>query len=363
MNKPVSLSTKNKSKNSQNTTFVTDKTNSATITQDLKKVIGKWLNTPKEIFKNGRSNSLRENLENELSHEAGDGSTTFSPEERTLLRNTLKFRGTRVEDVMVPRADITAVDQECSLGQLVGIFHESGHSRMPVFSNNLDDPKGMIHIKDLFTHIFESKPDSDLKPDESNELPSYYPNLKKFEKSILSENLIRPVLFVPPSMRASELLSKMQTTRIQLALVIDEYGGTDGLISLEDIVEIVIGDIEDEHDDDPEPKIESQSPNVWIADARVNFEDARTALGEEFGADPQWEEIDTLGGLVFNLAGRVPVRGEVISSKQLPEFEFLITEADQRRIKRMKIARGGFGHRKMDSARVRKLSAESVNPN
>ena len=355
MNKPESLNNKSKLKKSQIPAFVTESNGSDSDPQNKINVISQRFRSLKNLFKNGRAESLRENLENELSREVGDGNAMFSPEERTLLRNTLKFRETRVEDVMVPRADIKAVEQDCTLGQLIGIFHQSGHSRMPVFSNNLDDPKGMIHIKDLITHIFESESKSVSNDEDSNELPIYHQNMTKLNKSILSEQLIRPVLFVPPSMRASELLSKMQASRIQLALVIDEYGGTDGLVSLEDIVEIVVGDIEDEHDEDQEPKIESQNSNVWSADARVNIEDARQVIGEDFGTDAQWEETDTLGGIVFTIAGRVPVRGEVLSSKLLPGYEFLVTEADQRRIKHMKIARGGFGHRKVDPTRSRRI--------
>ena len=362
MNKPESLNKKNEPNKSVNQVLVTDASNSNTNNQVTNNVFGKSFDFLKKILGNGRPESLRENLEHELSRETSDDSTMFSPEERTLLLNTLKFRETRIEDVMVPRADIEAVEQETTLGELIEVFHTSGHSRMPVFSNNLDDPKGMVHIKDLITHIFEYGPKLDSNYNESEHLPKYKPNKANLDKSILSEELIRPVLFVPPSMRAMELLTKMQTSRTQLALVIDEYGGTDGLVSLEDIVEIVVGDIEDEHDDDQDPVIEAQNSNVWSADARVDIEEARKVIGEDFGSDAQWEELDTLGGLVFTLAGRVPVRGEVVSSKLLPGYEFLITEADQRRIKRMKIARGGFGHRKIDPNRIRRLTAGSLNP-
>ncbi len=304
-----------------------------------------WLERIKAAIGIGATQTLRQNLEDLLVQEEANGAGHFSPEERTFLLNILRLRGMRVEDVMVPRADIDAVDSGIMLGELFKLFRKSGHSRMPVYADTLDDPRGMVHIKDLMAYITET---GAVVHDPAAKRRKKYPadlDLRQVDlsKTLSDVELIRPVLFVPPSMSATDLMEKMQAGRVQMALVIDEYGGTDGLVSLEDIVETVVGDIEDEHDDDQDPMIDNLADGVWIADARIDLEDAEAAIGADFQVGDLGEEIDTLGGLVFGLIGRVPVRGELISTADMPGFEFEVLDADPRRLKRLKIYRRRHG--------------------
>lgn len=301
---------------------------------------------------NGASR-LREDLEDALSETSGD--SDFSPEERAMLNNILRFREVRVEDVMVPRADIDAVDQSISVGELLLIFENCGHSRMPVFCETLDDPRGMVHIRDLIAYISKqargrrrarspasrsngghsssTKAQEGKSSSSQNSLDLGRVNL---DKSVADAGIIRPVLFVPPSMLASDLLQRMQAGRTQMALVIDEYGGTDGLVSHEDIVEMVIGDIDDEHDSE-EAMFTQVSEDVFLADARVELEEIAEAIGPDFDIGEHAEDVDTLGGLIFSAIGRIPARGEVIQA--LPGFEVHILDADPRRIRRVRILR------------------------
>jgi CBS domain containing-hemolysin-like protein len=300
------------------------------------------------------TSTLREDLADVLATDESAGGD-FSPVERAMLNNILRFREIRVEDVMVPRAEIEAVDQDTTIGELTLLFNETGRSRMPVYSETLDDPKGMVHIRDLLGYMIKesrNKRRSPLKTaapttviDGTVPLPAPKPSAKSkpFDLSrvnadvtILDAGIVRPVLFVPPSMLASELMAKMQAERTQMALVIDEYGGTDGLASLEDIVEMLVGDIEDEHDDE-EAKFTRQSDDVFIADARVELEDIAAAIGPDFDVSGQVNEVDTLGGLIFAELGRIPARGEVVQA--VPGFEFHVLDADARRIKRVRITR------------------------
>jgi CBS domain containing-hemolysin-like protein len=277
--------------------------------------------------------SLRDNLETALAAEIADGHA-FSPEERTLLQNILRLREIRVEDVMVPRADIDAVEAGIALVDLIAAFRASGHSRMPIYRETLDDPIGMVHIKDLMTFIAAAaaRPDAEQGPLDLGRVDLARP--------LADTGLVRPVLFVPASMPATDLMAKMQAARVQMALVIDEYGGTDGLVSLEDLVETVVGDIEDEHDDDDdEATIKPVADGVWVADARVALETVQDIIGDAFEVGAVGEEVDTLGGLIFALVGRIPVRGELISPKSLPGFEFEVLDADPRRIRRLRIYR------------------------
>lgn len=290
-----------------------------------------------KLRKNG---TLRESLESVLAYDEGVDAT-FTPEERVLLGNILRLREVRIEDVMVPRADVDAVEETVALRKLMEAFHESGHSRMPVYRETLDDPRGMVHIKDLLAFFSEAliAAGPEVKESDLDDESVAVLDRIDFAKPLSEFGLIRPVLFVPPSMPAADLMAKMQASRVQMALVIDEYGGTDGLVSLEDLVETVVGDIEDEHDEDEEPMILTQSDGKWIADARVAIEDVEQELGADFEIGDLAEEIDTLGGLLFTLVGRVPVRGELISERNLPGFEFEILDADPRRIKRLRISR------------------------
>jgi CBS domain containing-hemolysin-like protein len=305
------------------------------------------------IWRASSGSSLREDLTDALMTSGPEGDTAFSPAERAMLNNILRFREVRVEDVMVPRADIEAVDLNITIGELMVIFEESGRSRMPVYSESLDDPRGMVHIRDLLSYVTKqarnkrrsgtrstaSAPATTAeKPEKPVRQPKPSFDLGRIDlsKTVEEAGIIRQVLFVPPSMHASDLMQRMQAARIQMALVIDEYGGTDGLASLEDIVEMVVGDIEDEHDDE-EVMFAKTSDDVFVADARVELEEIAAAIGPDFDVREQLEDVDTLGGLVFASLGRIPARGEVVQA--IPGFEFQVLDADPRRVKRVRIVR------------------------
>ena len=239
---------------------------------------------------------------------------------------------------------------DITIGELMVIFEESGRSRMPVYSESLDDPRGMVHIRDLLSYVTKqarnkrrsgsrstgsATPVTAEKPVRQPK-PSFDLGRIDLSKTVEEAGIIRQVLFVPPSMHASDLMQRMQAARIQMALVIDEYGGTDGLASLEDIVEMVVGDIEDEHDDE-EVMFAKTSDDVFVADARVELEEIAAAIGPDFDVREQLEDVDTLGGLVFASLGRIPARGEVVQA--IPGFEFQVLDADPRRVKRVRIVR------------------------
>lgn len=223
------------------------------------------------------------------------------------------LRRMRVVDVAIPRADIVAVPSDIALPELVQVFRDSGMTRLPVYRSTLDTPLGMIHLKDLA-----------LK----------YGFNGASTKFSLKGNL-RPLLYAPPSMPIGVLLQKMQKDRMHMALVIDEYGGTDGLVTIEDLIEQVIGEIEDEHDE-PEDRLWSrEKPGVYLVQAKAPLDELERELSVSLLAPGDDEEIDTLGGLVFKLSGRVPVRGEVIPHETGVEFE--VVDADPRRIKRVRV--------------------------
>lgn len=242
---------------------------------------------------------------------------------KRMLSAAEEFHDLRVDDVMVPRADIIAIETSAGLHELSLAFKEAGHSRLPVFKETLDDPSGMVHIKDLLPYLM---------------LDAKGRSGKTYSDKKVIQYIRRPVLFVPPSMLAQDLMRRMQARRIHMAIVVDEYGGTDGIVTLEDLVEPIVGDIEDEHDDD-DPQISKISGNgdagVWEADARVNIDDFEQAFGRDFATPDEEDDVDTLGGLVFTLAGRVPERGEVIYHPDGIEFE--VIDADPRRVKRLRI--------------------------
>ncbi|MBL8584605.1 MAG: HlyC/CorC family transporter [Rhizobiaceae bacterium] len=299
------------------------------------------------LFKQKNGSSLRDDLADALSETATDAEA-FSPGERAMLNNILRLREVRVEDVMVPRADIQAVDVNTSLGELLQLFEESGHSRMPVYSETLDDPRGMVHIRDVLAHITRQarakKPRAARKgsavapaatqPPASASASVLDLALVDLAKTIGELGLMRTVLFVPPSMLASDLMNRMQAARTQMALVIDEYGGTDGLASLEDIVEMVVGDIEDEHDDD-EPMITQTGDGVFVVDGKADIDEVAAKIGDDFKPGEHGDSVDTIGGMIFNTLGRVPARGEVVQA--IPGFEFHVLDADPRRVKRVRI--------------------------
>ena len=231
--------------------------------------------------------------------------------QRRMLVNLRNMHGLRVEDVAIPRADLIAVPASISRDDLLQVFKESGFSRIPVHGETLDDPLGLVHLKDVV--LFDTSDDA------------------TFDLAAV----IRPLLFAPPSMPLGALLQKMQKERMHMALVIDEYGGTDGLVTMEDLVEQIVGEIADEHDSDEDQMWSSETTGVYRALARADLEDFETAAGVDLLPDDLDEDVDTLGGLVFMLSGRVPSRGEVVRHPQGHEFEVL--DADARRIKRLRI--------------------------
>lgn len=286
--------------------------------------------------KNGSTN--REDLEDALSEGQGIAEG-FSLDERNMLTSILRLRDIRVQDIMVPRADMIAVTEEIPLAELLMLFNDSGYSRMPVYGDTMDDPKGMIHIRDVVAHITNT---SLLTKAEASKRRIKLPANLDFKKVNLSKpistlKLVRDVMFVPPSMGVRELMARMQADRMQIALVIDEYGGTDGLITLEDIVEEIVGEIEDEHDGD-DILIQDKGDGTFVCDAKVELNVIREYLGDEFAFGEHEDDVDTIGGLIFDITGRVPVRGEVIINNG---FEFRIMEADPRRIKRVELVRSG----------------------
>ena len=282
--------------------------------------------------------SIRHDLEDVLAETVED--TDFSPQERAMLKNVLSFHRIRVEDVMVPRADIVAVAADTNLGELLSLFRTAGHSRLPVYGETLDDPKGMVHIRDFLDFIAMRADGGASESGSGDEAP--LPSLGQIDLSMAlsSANILRPVLFVPRSMPAIDLLVRMQATRTHMALVIDEYGGTDGLVSIEDLVEMVVGDIEDEHDEDSTLTIVAAADGTYIADARASLDEVKDVLGLDLTEEEGAEDIDTIGGFIVTLAGRVPSRSEVIEGPSGLEFEVL--DADPRRVKRLRVHRRTF---------------------
>jgi len=259
--------------------------------------------------------AIRESLE-EVIEESDRQSPALSAQERTMLANLLRFGELRVKDVMVPRADIVAVEENTSLADLILLFREAQHSRLPVYRETLDDPIGLVHLKSVLG-LLESEGEATFR-------------LREVPIAMIKHD----ILFAPPSMPALDLLLKMQTSHTHLALVIDEYGGTDGLVSIEDIIEEIVGDIADEHDEEA-PHARPLPGGGFVADARIDLEDFKNETGIEFALDEDQADIDTLGGLVVSLIGRVPQRGEIVTHPAGYEFEVL--EADPRRVKRLRI--------------------------
>ncbi|AMJ62190.1 hemolysin family protein [Bosea sp. PAMC 26642] len=278
--------------------------------------------------------TIREEITEALA-QGSDQLADLSPQERAMLSNVLSLRERRVGDVMVPRADIVAVPADATLNELLALFRTAGHSRLPVFDDSLDDPRGMIHIRD-FLEFIAGQAKSETGHDAS-ETVSHDLSAVDLSATLATLKILRPVLYVPPSMPAVDLLVRMQATRTHIALVIDEYGGTDGLVSMEDLVEIVVGDIEDEHDLDEAPTIAPAGDGRFTADARATLEELKEATGIDLSDNEVAEDIDTLGGLIVTLAGRIPAEGEVIEGPEGLFFEVL--EADARRIKRLRIER------------------------
>jgi CBS domain containing-hemolysin-like protein len=296
-----------------------------------------WLGRIMRILFGWKAAATRADLELVLTAEQQPESG-FSPAEAAMLKNILGLRDRRIESVMVPRADIVAVHQDITIGELAMVFAGAGHSRLVVYNDTLDDPAGMVHIRDLVAFMVahaaidpaasvrEQPPPADL-------------DLANVDLSmpLTAAKIVREILFAPPSMPALGLLAKMQATRIHLALVIDEYGGSDGLVSMEDLVELIVGDIADEHDEAETPAVTRQSDGSFLATGRASLDDARAVIGAEFDVGEAAQDVDTLGGYLVMRAGHVPVRGELVPGPA--SFEAEVLDADPRRVKRVKIYR------------------------
>jgi CBS domain containing-hemolysin-like protein len=296
--------------------------------------------------------TLRAMLEDALKGSGDD--RAFSAEEREMLLRILRFGALRVVDVMVPRADIIAVDESESIWELLQTFDSAGVSRLPLFRDTLDDPRGMVHIKDLMRwmigealgrpasegHIQSTQARGAL-PDRPTPAAAaaLVPDLGRLNLSrpIASTRLRRPMIYVPPSMPAANLLIRMQSTHIHMALVVDEYGGTDGLVTIEDLVEQIVGEIADEHDEAEAANIVQDPKLGLVMAARTPVSELESHLGVKLLKPEEAEDIDTLGGLIFSLQGRVPARGELIRHPSGVEFEVL--DADPRRVKKLRIYR------------------------
>ena len=245
----------------------------------------------------------------------------ISPAELAMVANILRLRDQRIDDVMIPRADIVAVAEDASLADVIAGFEHGSLSRLPIYRQTLDDPVGFVHLKDIaLTH--------GVGADRA---------LKEFR---LADH-IRKALFVPPSMHIAALLQRMQVAHVHMALVIDEFGGVDGLVTIEDLVEQIVGDIEDEHDSAEQAQWTEEAPGVYAINARADIREFEQAEGVHLLLEDWDEDIDTFGGLVFMLTGRVPARGEVIAHPDGYEFE--ITDADPRRVKRLRMTLNGAG--------------------
>jgi CBS domain containing-hemolysin-like protein len=266
--------------------------------------------------------SLRESLEEAIDEHNDDiaGRDDLSPVERAMLKNMLHFGERQAGDIGVPRSDMVVFDLDDGFPALVALFKEAGHSRMPVFRGNRDNIIGMAHIKDIYAHIAETFDDA-----VSSERFADFP----------VEPLLRPVLYVPASMRIVDLLARMRAGKTHMAIIVDEYGGTDGLVTIEDLVEEIVGDIEDEHDEDEAALIQAINDRLWEADARLPLEDLEAELDTSFADDEIGDEVDTLGGMVFMLAGRVPALGEIIEHPNRWRFE--VIDGDPRMVRRLRL--------------------------
>lgn len=289
-----------------------------------------------------RSASIRADLQEALDEPQTDGVEGFTPSERAILQNVLKLGEVRVDDVMVPRADIEAVDGDDTMGSLIATLREAEHSRLPVYTETLDNIVGMVHIKDALQRL--TALNAGDAATRQGPVKLLAPALKQ---KISKLDLIRKVVFVPPSMPVGDLLQSMQATRIHMAIVVDEYGGTDGLVTIEDLLEAVVGDIEDEHDEGDQDLVRKIDENTFVADARAELAELHDLIGPDFDVTEYNGNVDTLGGLVLELIDRVPVRGEVIT--QLKGFELEILAADARRVRKVRIVR----RRRVNRARIR----------
>lgn len=267
----------------------------------------------KQLMGNGQPKSdsdLREALEEYIEHELGESNSSIARHERALLSNILKLRDMTAVDVMIPRVDIVAIGMDISQSDLLSLLAEKQYSRIPVYRDSMDDIVGTIHVKDILATLAQGK-------------------------TIVMSELVRDVPIVSPSMPVLDLLLMMKQIRKHLALVVDEFGGIDGLVTIGDVIESIVGDIEDEHDDDEdEPQAHVGDDGTVLADARLDIEEFEEQFGKML-TDEEREDNDTLGGLIFSLAGRVPARGEILTHDSGMVFEIL--DADPRRVNRVRI--------------------------
>lgn len=297
-----------------------------------------WLSALRSRLGMSDPQTLRDTLEDALKGDADAASSAFSNEEREMLLRLLRFSALRVDDVMVPRADITSIDENASIGELIDMFRASGVSRIPLYNDTLDDPRGLVLIKDFFTWLMTEGASASKGTEANGNVKDLrHLDLSKVDLSrpITVTKVRRPALYVPPSMPVMNLMIRMQSTRIHMALVVDEYGGTDGLVTIEDLVEQIVGAIEDEHDEADADHISVDPKLGLVAAARTPIEELETHIGIKLLTADEEEDIDTLGGLVFAIVGRVPARGEVVRHASGVEFEVL--DADPRRVKKVRV--------------------------
>ncbi len=275
------------------------------------------------LLRRREAESVRDRMEELIEeqrepHEPGEpggaDADDLGPQERALLGNVLKLRDKTAGDVMLPRADIMAMPEDYTLEQAIRLIQRDGHSRYPVFRKQLDDIVGMVHIKDVFASVGN-------------------------DASFDMKAILRKPLFVVPSVPVLDLLLQMRQARIHMALVVDEYGGIDGLVTIEDLVETITGDIADEHDEPGPPQLVEKPDGTIELDARTPVEVFEAKLGPVLTDEERASDIDTMGGLVFNIAGRVPAKGELVSHSS--GLEFRVLEADPRRIRRLRVRRPG----------------------
>jgi CBS domain containing-hemolysin-like protein len=339
------------------------KDTNATTTGDNDGRFVSWLQGLRGRLGLDRGANLRATIEDALRGPAGTEEQQFSPAEREMLLRLLRFGVLRVDDVMVPRADIIAVDENDVLRTLLQVFDTAGVSRVPLYHETLDDLRGMVHIKDLVRLLIadaqgrpatEGRRTGPTRTGAAATLSADAPPLAAkaaagpasaaigtdlgradLSRKISATRLRRPVLYVPPSMPAMNLLIRMQSTRIHMALVVDEYGGTDGLVTIEDLVEQIVGQIEDEHDEDEAAHITRDAKLGLVVSARATLAELEAALGEKLAAAGTEGDVDTVGGLLFMMLDRIPARGEIVRHASGVEFEVL--EADPRRVKKLRV--------------------------
>lgn len=279
-----------------------------------------------------RSVSLRDDLQVALEEPGSPETADFTESERAILQNVLKLSEVSVVDVMVERSDIQAVSSDINLGSLLAEFRRAGHSRLPVYEDGLDNILGFVHVKDVLQRITEPK----VTEGGGKNVPVRLVSTALRQK-VNKLNILRTAKFVPTSMPVGDLLQQMRAGRVHMAIVVDEYGGTDGLVTIEDLLEAVVGEIEDEHDELEAALIRKVGPDTYLADARAELSEVQELLGPEFNPGEYADDVDTIGGLVFDLAGHVPAKGEVVSN--LEGFDFEVLASDSRRIKRLRIRR------------------------